>query len=121
MTQLILVVDDLESLRLLMKWQLMDAGYDVLLARSGEEALNLLAAPEIRFALVITDLRMPGMGGKRFGAQLVDLPDPAPVLYMSAYPPPAGLSHFIQKPFTSAALAAAVQTALRSIPGPQDE
>jgi DNA-binding NtrC family response regulator len=56
----ILVVDDDSSLRRVMKIQLEEAGYNVSLAADGEEAFAIL--PELRPALVITDLRMPTGG-----------------------------------------------------------
>ena len=58
---LILVVDDDASLRRVMKMQLEEAGYQVALAASGEEALGVL--DQRQPDLVITDLRMPGTGG----------------------------------------------------------
>lgn len=57
----ILVVDDDPSLRSIMKMQLEEAGYEVLLAADGSEAYDLLL--ETRPALVITDLQMPNGGG----------------------------------------------------------
>ncbi len=59
----ILVVDDEESILLLLKRILEDDGYQVLTARDGREALT--AAEARRPDLVITDLRMPRMDGLR--------------------------------------------------------
>jgi DNA-binding NtrC family response regulator len=58
---LILVVDDDESLRRVTEMQLEEAGYQVLTASGGEEALALVEqhAPD----LVLTDLKMPGLSG----------------------------------------------------------
>jgi DNA-binding NtrC family response regulator len=57
----ILVVEDDESLRRVTQVQLEQAGYEVATAANGDEALAMLArAPQ---DLVITDLRMPGLGG----------------------------------------------------------
>ena len=60
----ILVVDDQESMRSLLKDMLDVIGYDVMLAEGGEEALHLMESNQ--FDLVLTDLNMPGMGGKQF-------------------------------------------------------
>jgi two-component system NtrC family response regulator len=57
----ILVADDDESLRRVTQMQLEELGYEVATAADGPSALALL--PEIRPALVITDLKMPGMNG----------------------------------------------------------
>ena len=58
----VLLVDDENVVREVLAEQLEDAGYSVLAAASGTEALALLAAGEAVDALV-TDLTMPGMGG----------------------------------------------------------
>ena len=58
--QRILVVDDDQSLRRVMKMQLVEAGYEVSLASSGDEAFTLMS--ELRPSLVITDLQMPSSG-----------------------------------------------------------
>ncbi|MFH1220648.1 MAG: response regulator [Candidatus Eisenbacteria bacterium] len=57
----ILVVDDQESMRSLLKDMLEVIGYEVALAEGGEEALRLMQASQ--FDLVLTDLNMPGMDG----------------------------------------------------------
>src|SRR5438270_9126492 len=70
----VLVVDDDSSVRRVMKMQLEEAGCQVLLAADGEEGVTLLE--ERCPKLVITDLRMPGMGGlellRRIREQHVD-------------------------------------------------
>ena len=57
----ILVVDDEESNLKVLERMLKKAGYSVLLASSGPEALDILRAEQPE--LVLTDLRMPGMDG----------------------------------------------------------
>ena len=57
----ILVVDDDESLRRVMQMQLEEAGYEVSVACHGADGLNLIE--DIMPALVITDLKMPGISG----------------------------------------------------------
>jgi signal transduction histidine kinase len=61
MERKLLLVDDEEGIRKVLGISLMDAGYDVLTAKSGEEAYELFkdAAPPI----VLTDIKMPGMDG----------------------------------------------------------
>src|SRR5947207_3150287 len=60
-TRTILVVDDDESLRRIMELQLQEAGYQVLTASSGEQALRVLE--EQAPSLVITDFKMSGLSG----------------------------------------------------------
>src|SRR5690606_11930542 len=57
----ILVVDDEENLRRVIEVQLEQEGYQVETAADGKQALTLLA--QSTFALVLTDLRMPGISG----------------------------------------------------------
>src|SRR4051794_10009703 len=57
----VLVVDDDESLRRITQMQLEEAGYAAVTAASGDEALRLI--DEDAPALVITDLKMPGISG----------------------------------------------------------
>ncbi len=60
-SQHLLVVDDIESNRDLMRLQLQRYGYRISLAEDGEEALAMIARE--RFDLVLLDIRMPGMDG----------------------------------------------------------
>lgn len=59
--QSVLVVDDDESIRTVVRWQLADAGYDVIEAADGQAALSMIAgdAP----TLVVLDLSLPTVGG----------------------------------------------------------
>src|SRR5687767_11102841 len=57
----LLIVDDEQALREVVAEQLTDAGYDVQQAGSGEQALDRLA--EFAFDILLTDLRLPGIGG----------------------------------------------------------
>lgn len=81
----ILVVDDDESHRTLLAELLGDTGYEVLQAKNGREALDLLEH-ELP-ALVLLDLRMPVMSGWGLLDALRKLPRAAsvPILIISAY------------------------------------
>ena len=57
----ILVVDDQESMRTLLKDMLEVIGYDVTLAEGGEQAMSVVQSRD--FDLVLSDLNMPGMDG----------------------------------------------------------
>jgi two-component system, cell cycle sensor histidine kinase and response regulator CckA len=111
MLQTILVVDDEAIARRFLERALTQAGYEVMLASNGEEALELLRATRRQVALVVTDLVMPGMGGHAFALEVSSLPSPPPVLYISAYESPQGemAKRFLQKPFKPDALVEAVR------------
>ncbi|MFH1481553.1 MAG: response regulator [Pseudomonadota bacterium] len=57
----ILLVDDEEGIRKVLGISLEDSGYDVFQAKNGEEALRIFK--EVRPPIVLTDIKMPGMGG----------------------------------------------------------
>ena len=79
----ILVVDDDDNLRWVVQTQLEDAGYEVDTAPDGATALNAIQNP--RPALVLTDLKMPGMSGLELLEKIrADEPD-VPVIIMTAF------------------------------------
>jgi CheY-like chemotaxis protein len=108
----VLVVDDQDELRAMLVRVLAGDGYRVLEASDGFEALEVLEMePDV--SLVITDLLMPRMDGLELANQLAGRPN-IQILFMSAYP-----EHvrelpfaFLPKPFSPAALCAAVQRLL---------
>jgi two-component system cell cycle sensor histidine kinase/response regulator CckA len=114
MTQTILVVDDEATALRFLERALLEQGFQVLLAESGEEALELMQGSNRKVDLVITDLVMPGMGGHAFAIEVSQLPSPPPVLYISGYESPRGemAKQFLQKPFTSISLVEAVRALL---------
>ncbi len=101
----VLVVDDEENIRLVLRTLLKRNGYLVETADSGEQALTLIDSfgPDV----VITDVRMPKMGGLDLLTTLRAKNDPATVIVMSAYGNTdqaldaikAGAYDYIQKPF----------------------
>jgi two-component system chemotaxis response regulator CheY len=68
MGKTILIVDDSASMRQLVSFALKDAGYEVIEAINGRDALNKLNGPKID--MVITDLNMPEMDGIELIKQL---------------------------------------------------
>ena len=112
MQQNILVVDDEAIARRFMERALTEAGYRVMLANDGEQALDLIRTTRRKIALVVTDLVMPGMGGHAFALEVGKLPSPPPVLYISAYEKPQGdmAKRFLQKPFSTDDLIGAVRS-----------
>jgi two-component system, NtrC family, response regulator AtoC len=101
----VLVVDDEENLRLVLRTLLRRHGYEVEAAPSGEDALSLVDSfgPDV----VLTDVRMPKMGGLDLLATLKAKGNEATVIVMSAYgnmdmaieAMKAGAYDYVQKPF----------------------
>src|SRR5262245_45191836 len=101
----VLVVDDEDNVRLVVRSFLKRDGYQVEVAGSGEEALALVESfgPDV----ILTDVRMPKMGGLDLLATLKAKGNEATVIVMSAYGNvdlaidaiKAGAYDYIQKPF----------------------
>ncbi len=116
----VLVVDDEPAIRDVVHRVLTSASYRVVTAADGQEALGLLADPARVIDLILTDVVMPGMTSKAFGARLQALRPGIPVLYMSGYERPGDLTdswpgagiEVIGKPFSRAALLARVTQVL---------
>ena len=79
----IMVVDDEENIRFLYKEELMDEGYEVVLAASGEEALDLLG--EGKPDLITLDIKMPGMDGIETLRKIKEIDKELPVVLCTAY------------------------------------
>ncbi|MFH1672379.1 MAG: response regulator [Pseudomonadota bacterium] len=84
MAHKILVVDDEENMRALLKRVLGKAGYDVECADSGKTALRL--ALDKPFDLAVVDVRMPEMGGIEALAGFKVIAGEMPVIMISASP-----------------------------------
>ncbi len=84
-TATVLVVDD-ESLMLTMAETILsDFGYKVLTANNAQKALAALAQPDAKVDLIITDLVMPGMGGRELMERIRQLDPALPVMPTSGY------------------------------------
>lgn len=81
----ILIVDDHDAIRHTMARQLTAAGYATRVADSAESAMQLLAHEALEPALVISDLRMPGMSGLDLLPWLRDRLPETDVVLMTAY------------------------------------
>jgi CheY-like chemotaxis protein len=118
----ILIVDDEDGIRAILRQQLAAQGHNVLEASHGIEALALVRLQTVE--LVLADVVMPEMNGTELAATLrAEYPD-LPVILMSAYAPagwtrvgPHGsIVPVLMKPFTSDQLAELIQIAL-DLPG----
>jgi two-component system cell cycle sensor histidine kinase/response regulator CckA len=84
-TETVLVVDDESLIRSWAQEVLNMAGYTVLTARDGAEALNIFAREAQRISLVILDLAMPGMGGKECSEKLLHMHPGTKILIVSGF------------------------------------
>jgi len=79
----VLVVDDEESMRHMISVILKKEGYAAVTSPSADEALELLELEDFDF--ILSDIKMPGLGGTRFLKELRLRNQSAPVIMMSAY------------------------------------
>ena len=82
-TETIVLVDDEDSLRRVLKRVLVAAGYQVIVAANGREALDLCAAHPGPIHLALSDVSMPRMSGPAFVRELAKLHPETRVLFMS--------------------------------------
>jgi len=118
-TETILVVDDEDMLLSMTETILSDYGYKILTANSGTKALAVLSRDDVKVDMVVTDLVMPGMGGRELVERIRQLAPRVKILCTSGYVMPAdkmGGPAYLQKPFTSDDLLAKVKRVL-SKPG----
>ena len=116
----ILLAEDAEPLRKLAQTFLEAAGFRVLSAQSGEEALEVAARYRGSFNLLLTDVVMPGMNGRVLAEHLLPRQPGMKVLYMSGYTDSfiAGHgvldrgTHLLHKPFTEEVLIRKVREVL---------
>jgi CheY-like chemotaxis protein len=115
----VLVVEDEPAVRTLTQRLLGEAGYRVLVAATGEEALAA-ALQESQIDLLLTDVVMPGMSGRDLAREFCRIRPRARVLYMSGYTDDVIAAHgllepglsLLQKPFTAATLLEGVRATL---------
>jgi len=119
-SETILLAEDEPSVRVLAREVLREAGYTVLEASEGEEALRLAGAHSGSLHLLVTDVVMPRMQGRSLADALRAARPGIRVLYLSGYPdkaamhgegPDAGAS-FLEKPFSPERLLVCVRQAL---------
>ena len=115
----VLVVDDEDEVRRLVRDILLEAGYEVVEASCGSDAMALDEAGASPFDAAVLDVVMPGMGGRELASRLRARSPALPIVLVSGYDQgdagPAGstdgASQFVAKPFSGATLLEALALA----------
>ena len=119
-SETVVVVEDDESVRELVRIMLGACGYEVLSAADADSAVRLCEEHPAGVDLLLTDVVMPDVGGRALAERLTALFPHLRVLFMSGYSDEAVVRHgiirpgtsFIEKPFTQVALARKVREVL---------
>jgi two-component system, cell cycle sensor histidine kinase and response regulator CckA len=120
-SETVLLVEDEESVRQLVRETLEAKGYTVLEAENGEVGLSLAARHDGPIHMVISDVVMPGMSGRELAKRLSEARPKIKILYLSGYTEDAIVHQgvlesgtaFLQKPFTLQTLSRKVREVLR--------
>ncbi len=119
---LVLVVDDEESVRSIVRRSLERWNYGVIMAENGQSAVEIFPRVAERVCAVILDLTMPVMGGEEALVHLNRLRPDVPIILVSGYSEGEamrrmegkGVAAFLQKPFTAAQLARLLKDVLKT-------
>lgn len=119
--QIILLVEDDDSVRLINQEVLSDLGYQVMVARDGAEALRQFNAMS-QLDLLVTDVGLPGMNGRQLAEVIQQTRPELPVLFLTGYAEGAMSRadflgpnmQLLTKPFTLDMLAGRVSSMLES-------
>lgn len=119
-TETILLVEDEDCVRALAALVLQHKGYRVLAATDGRDALRVIDLNRVPIDLLMTDVVMPGMGGRELADVLRPRFPHIKVLFSSGYTDDAVVRHgvlneeasFLQKPYTPLSLASKVREVL---------
>src|SRR3984957_5529036 len=122
-TETVLVVEDQDGIRDIVRESLRRNGYKVLIANDGDEALQMASAYADPIHLLITDLVMPNIGGRELAQRRTPLRPAMKVLFMSGYSEPTSSdiesasqsAPVLQKPFSLDALARNVRRVLDEV------
>ncbi|MBM0205852.1 response regulator [Micromonospora sp. STR1s_5] len=114
----VLVADDDDLVRKMIASTLEDAGYHVVEARDGQEALAILEPGETQIAGLVSDIRMPNVDGLDLAREVARRWPGTAIVLVSGYPTGGRLAQvpeaamFVSKPFKPDELAHAVRRAL---------
>ncbi len=119
-SETVLLAEDEQLVRVLARKVLEQAGYTVLVAAGGAEALEIARRHDGPIHLLLTDVVMPEMSGRELMHRITQVRPDTRVLYMSGYADEAIAHHgvldpgtaFMQKPFTPGTLATKVRAVL---------
>jgi CheY-like chemotaxis protein len=106
--------------RVFVRRALTEAGYEIVVASDGREALDALAGLDAPVDLVLTDVVMPRMSGTELAQHLLTTSPDTPVLFMSGYVQNQSTNPrfgdnpeiLLRKPFTTAELCSRVRLIL---------
>ncbi len=118
--ELVLVVDDEEALRQIVKGTLERFGYRVMLAKNGAEAVALYAQHRSEIAVVLTDMAMPVLDGPATIVALQLISPSVKIIGTSGLPANghvakavgSGVQHFVPKPYTAETMLRALEQIL---------
>lgn len=114
-SETILLVEDEPAVRSLFSQALRQAGYTLHEARNGQEALEVFDRVGAEIDLLLTDIRMPLIGGSELAARLLARRPNLRLLYISGYAAKVDIgpnAALLQKPFVRADLLRAVRSLL---------
>jgi signal transduction histidine kinase/ActR/RegA family two-component response regulator len=121
-TETVLVAEDEQAVRELVRSMLVMGGYRVIVAASGEEALTVADRYDGPIHLLLSDVVMPGINGRELAERLVKRRPTIRTMFMTGYTDDAVVRHgvrggavtLVPKPFTRQDLLAAVRRVLDS-------
>lgn len=121
-TGTILIADDEETILLVAQQAIQAAGFDTLIARDGDEAVELFKANADKVVAALLDISMPKMNGLQALAEMRKLKPGLPVLLSSGFSRQEAQKHyelekedyFLQKPYMPQKLIAAIQGCLEA-------
>jgi DNA-binding response OmpR family regulator len=119
-TEVIVLAEDSPAVRTTARHILEKAGYTVLEAPNGRTALEIARKRSARIHLLLTDVVMPEMSGRKLSEEFASLRKDSKVLFMSGYTDDAIVRHgvmsagvdYLQKPFSGDALLRKVREVL---------